>query len=94
MSDRAPSSSSPRPRRQRRTPLELDLTVVVRFGDEPEDKVVLVQERQLKMLGSVFIYRDKIARFLATGLLRAAMLQPRIARKVLPLVNLRKRAQD
>lgn len=60
------------------------MTVVVRFGEEEEDRVVLMENRRLSMVGSIFRYRDRIARFMVTGLLRAAMLQPRVARKVLP----------
>lgn len=76
--------------RRRREPLEVDLTVVVRFGEAEEDRVVLMEERRLAMIGSIFRYRDRIARFLVTGLVRAAMLQPKVARRVLPGIMLRK----
>lgn len=71
-------------RRREKEPLNLKLTVAVRFGEEEEDRVVLVDDREIVMIGSIFRYRDKIARFLVGGLLKAAMLQPRVAAKVLP----------
>lgn len=71
-------------RRRKKDPLNLKLTVAVRFGEEEEDRVVLLDDREVVMVGSIFRYRDKMARFLVTGLLRAALLQPRVAAKILP----------
>ena len=38
------------------------------------------------MVGSIFRYRDKMAKFLVAGLLKAAMLQPKVAAKIFPKV--------
>ena len=71
-------------RRREREPLQLRLSVSVRFGEAPDERVVLLDDRDIQMVGSVFRYRDKMARFMVTGLLRAAMLQPKLAARILP----------
>ncbi len=77
--------------RREKEPLSVSLTVAVRFGEEPEDRVVLLDDREVLMVGSIFRYRDKIARFVVTGLLRVALMQPRLAARILPgLKTLRK----
>lgn len=83
MGDRS-KATSPGRRRRERDPLQLRLSVSVRFGDAPDEKVVLMDDRDIQMVGSVFRYRDKMARFMVTGLLRAAMLQPKLAARILP----------
>ncbi len=73
-----------RSERRSKEPLAVKLTVAVRFGEEEEDRVVLIDDREIQMVGSIFRYRDKIAQFMVTGLLKAAMLQPRLASKLMP----------
>ena len=65
-------------------PLKVSLSVAVRFGEAEDDRVVLMDDRELVMVGSVFRYRDKISKFMVTGLLRAAMLQPKVATALFP----------
>ena len=77
---------SPRRRKlgEEREPLQVNLSVAVRFGEEEDDRVVLMEDREIKMVGSIFRYRDKISKFMVTGLFRAAMLQPKVAAKLFP----------
>ncbi len=75
--------------RQAPEPLQVNLSVAVRFGDEEHDRVVLMDQREIKMVGSIFRYRDKIAKFMVTGLFKAAMLQPKVAAKLFPKLSAR-----
>lgn len=88
-----PQGQSKTARRLRRKPepLKVNLTVTVRFGDEEEDQVVLLDDREVVMIGSIFRYRDKIARYTVTGLFRAAMLQPKVASKLVPTLRARRK---
>lgn len=88
-----PATSKRRSRRQAE-PLKLKLTVAVRFGEEDEDRVVLVDDREVAMFGSIFRYRDLIARYTVTGLFRAAMLQPKVAAKLFPALRTRRKKSD
>ena len=87
MATEQPKKSSNSRRKREREPLKLNLSVAVRFGEEDDDRVVLMDDREVKMVGSIFRYRDKIARFMVTGLFRAAMLQPRVAAKLFPKIS-------
>lgn len=87
-------SSSKRRSRREPDPLKLKLTVAVRFGEEEEDRVVLVDDREVFMFGSIFRYRDLIARYTVTGLFRAAMLQPKVAAKLFPTLRPRRKKTD
>ena len=71
-------------RRKAREPVDVRLTVAVNFGDTPEEQVVVIDDRRLLMVDSVFRYRDRIARFTTLTLVRAAMLQPKVASRLLP----------
>ncbi|MEN8721233.1 MAG: hypothetical protein ABF296_13320 [Oceanococcaceae bacterium] len=71
-------------RRRRRPPLEMELTVVVAFGPEEEDRVTVIRDRKLWMVGSIFQYRDRIARMAMATVMRAALLQPKVAAKIMP----------
>ena len=44
------------------------MSFTVRYGEEPEDELVVMRERPLKLVGNVFRYRDKIMQGLATTL--------------------------
>ncbi len=62
--------------------LDIRMSFTVRYGEEPEDELVVMRERPLKLVGNVFRYRDKIMQGLATTLVRVALIQPKIARRV------------
>ncbi len=90
----APRRRTARTRHKREEdPLDLRLTVAVRFGEEEDDRVVLLDDREIAMVGSIFRYRDRIARFMVTGLFRAAMLQPKVAARLLPGLRMLRRDQ-
>lgn len=92
MSRNSDADNKPKRRFRRKTePLKVNLTVAVRFGEEEEDRVVLLDDREVVMIGSIFRYRDKIARYTVTGLFRAAMLQPKVAAKLVPALRTRRR---
>ncbi|RZO85988.1 MAG: hypothetical protein EVA65_03370 [Oceanococcus sp.] len=86
-----PKLKSRRRKRREVEPLKVNLTVAVRFGEDDEDRVVLLDDREVHMIGSIFRYRDKIARYTVTGLFRAAMLQPKVAAKLVPALRTRRK---
>lgn len=69
----------------------MHLSVRMRFGDEPEDIVTVMENRRVPMVGSVFRYRDRILRAGTYLLVRAGLAQPRVARDLFPLLKLLRR---
>lgn len=70
----------PRTRNQRNPEkLDLRLSFSVRYGDEPDEQVVFMDQREMKMVGSLFQYRDRIMGYLSKALVKVALLQPKIA---------------
>ena len=72
-------------------PLEVDLTVSFRFGDEPDDKVTVIENRRVPMVGSVFDSRDAMMRGFVKLLLKAGFTQPKVLREILPSLKLIRR---
>lgn len=62
--------------------LDIRMSFTVRYGEEPEDELVVMRERPMKLVGSVFRYRDKIMQTLASTLVKVALIQPKVARRV------------
>lgn len=84
---------APISRRRTRKPLELRLTVVVAFGPEDDDRVTVIDDRKVWMVGSIFQYRDRVARLAMATLIRAALMQPKMASKIMPgLASIAQRA--
>ncbi|MGB1556339.1 MAG: hypothetical protein ACPHCJ_01010 [Oceanococcaceae bacterium] len=80
-----PSSDlQPRSRRRRQKAMEVRLTVVVAFGSAEEDRVTVIDDRRIWMVGSIFQYRDRIAKLAMATLIRAALMQPKVAARILP----------
>ena len=77
-------SQSQQRRRKRREPLAVDLTLVVRAGPEPEDRYVVMENRRIPMVGSVFRYRERIQRFMLTTMVRVATTSPSALREIAP----------
>jgi hypothetical protein len=77
-------STTRRRKRSRPEPLEVRVSLSFRFGDEPEDRVLMLDDRRVPMVGSVFEYRDRIARSFALLLLRAGASQPKVLAEILP----------
>lgn len=73
--------------RRAKTPLDVRLTVRVRFGDGGDETVTMMDDRSIPMVDSVFAYRDRILKGMTRLLYTAATLQPRLARELKPLVG-------
>lgn len=74
--------------RARKEPLEIDLTVAFRFGDQPDDKVTMIDNRRVPLVGSVFDSRDLLLRNFVKLLLKAGLAQPRVLKELMPALNL------
>lgn len=84
-------------RRERQEPLDVQVSLTFRFGEEEGDKVTMLDERSIPMVGSVFQYRDRIARSFALLMLRAGISQPKVIAEILPAARWlrgRRRADD
>ena len=79
-------------RRRRRgeeeEPLEIELTVAFRFGDEPGDRITVIDGRRIPMVDSVFDSRDTIVRSFVRLLAKAAVTQPQVLREIVPALKL------
>jgi hypothetical protein len=65
-------------RRREKKPLDIRLTMRVRFGEQPEEQVTVVNNRRLRLVGSAFKYRDRAVNFLVYEVLRAGARQPKV----------------
>lgn len=74
--------------RRRKEPLDIKLTVAFRFGDEPEDRVTVMNDRAIPLVGTVFESRDRILRGFSRLLFKAAAMQPKVASELLPIFKL------
>lgn len=84
-------------RRESQEPVEVRLSLGFRFGEEEGDKVSMLENRSIPMVGSVFQYRDRIIRNFAMLMLRAGVSQPKVVAEILPTarwLRARKRAED
>lgn len=75
----------------REEPLDVDLTLVFRFGEEPGDAVTVIDNRRVPMVGSLFDSRDAILRGLVKNMLKAGMTQPKVLGEVVPALKLLRR---
>lgn len=87
MLSRRGKSPKGRARRQK-DPLELDLTVSFRFGEEPGDKVTVIDDRRVPMVGNVFDRRDALLRGFVALLLKTGLSQPRVLAQLAPAIKL------
>ncbi len=84
-----PAANKPKPKpklgqRRKREPLEVNLTLVVKAGPEPEDRFTIMHNRKIPMVGSVFEGRNRIQRFFVSTLLRVASSSPSVYREIAP----------
>jgi hypothetical protein len=89
----AKSAPKRKPRSKAREPLDVRLSFVVRTGDDPEDTLTVLDEKEVIMVDSVFKYRDKAQRFLALTLVRVAATNKKVMQEIVPalrLINRRK----
>lgn len=79
--------------RQEDEPLDVDLTVTFRFGDEPGDKVTMIDNRRVPLVGNIFDSRDAVVRGFVKLLLKAGLTQPRVLGELVPAFKLIRRKQ-
>lgn len=65
-------------------PVEIQLTMAVNFSDDPDEAITVVDNRELRMVGSALKYRDKAIRFTLFNIVKAGMMQPSVAREIAP----------
>lgn len=80
-----------RRRRGSKEPLDVQLTVRFKFGDEPQDQITVIDDRRVPMVGSVIDNRDRIMRGFLRLLMKTALKQPRVMRELFPTLPLKKR---
>lgn len=71
-------------RGRRREPLKVELNVVVRTGEDPEDLVTIIDHREVPMIGSIFTQRDRIMRFSIGMIWRVVAKSPAAYREIVP----------
>lgn len=87
------TAPAPEGRRARRTrePLDVRLSVAFRFGDEPQDRVTVMDQVRVPMVDSVFANRDRIVRGLVSMLVATGLRQPKVVREIAPVLKLLRR---
>jgi hypothetical protein len=89
LSGRRRKSKAPRDKDEE--PLAVDLTLVFRFGEEPDDTVTMIDNRRVPMVGSIFESRDAVMRGFVRQMLKAGLTQPKVLGEVLPALKLLRR---
>ncbi len=77
-----------------REPLDVELTLSFRFGDEADDKITMIDNRRIPMVGSVFEKRDLLIRNFVKLMVKAGVSQPKVVRELLPAARLLRRKQS
>lgn len=91
-SKQSSDDEKPAKRRDRKPePLDVRLSFVVRTGDDPDDSLTILDEQDVKMVGSVFSYRDRAARFLALSLVKVAATNKKVMQEIVPALRLLRR---
>ena len=75
-------------RRRAEQPIEVNLSLRFKFGEEPDDAVTVMDNRRVPMVGSLFDSRDRILRGFTMMLVRTGMSQPKVARELFPVLRL------
>lgn len=75
-------------KKRHREPLDIKLSVAFRFGDAPEDRVTVMNDRSVPLVGTVFESRDRILRGFSRLLFKAAAMQPKVASELVPILKL------
>lgn len=78
-----PDGQTSRKRARKSEPLDIELTVRFNFGDRPHERVTVIDQRRVPMVGGLIANRDRILRGFLRLLLRAASQQPNVARELL-----------
>ena len=74
-------------RSRKSEPLDVHLTVRFKFGQAPDDTLTMIDGRRVPMAGSLLDNRDRIIRSFTRLLIKAATLQPKLARELWPLLG-------
>ncbi|MDD3762657.1 MAG: hypothetical protein PHP86_05155 [Nevskiales bacterium] len=75
-------------------PLEVELTVSFKFGEEPGDTLTPIKGRKVPMVNSVFASRDVIVRSFVNLMIKTGLSSPKVAGQLAPVARLlRKRSQ-
>ena len=82
-----PEAKTKKRRRGRNEPLDVQLTVAFRFGDAPQDRVTVIDDRRIPMVGGLLSNRDRIIRGFMSLIMKTALTQPRVARQLFPLMR-------
>ncbi len=77
-----------KPKRGNKEAMEVGLTLTFRFGDDPDDKVTMMDNKSLPMVGSVFEKRDLLIRNFIKLMLKAGASQPKVLRELVPAARL------
>ncbi|HEX4873080.1 MAG TPA: hypothetical protein VFV27_12275 [Nevskiaceae bacterium] len=77
-----------KPRRRPAEPLDVHLSLSFRFGEEPDDRIQVMNNRRVPLVGSVFERRDAILRAFTRLLVQASVRSPKVARELLPGLRL------
>ncbi|QHS08779.1 hypothetical protein [Sinimarinibacterium sp. NLF-5-8] len=86
------SKSSNRKRKPRDVePVEVELTVQFRFGDEPDDVVTPLSAAKVPMVNSVFQNRDRIVAGLVALTVQAGLASPKVVGQLWPILKFIKR---
>jgi hypothetical protein len=96
MIDKAKPASEDGARAQRlrkNEPLEVDLTVSFRFGDEPGDLMTPIRDQRVPMVDSVFKSRNRILRAFLRLLVKTGLSSPKVVGQVLPLASRSRRTR-
>jgi hypothetical protein len=75
-----------RPKREKK-PVDIRLTMRVKFGKTTDDVITVVDNRRLKLIGSAFQYRDRAISFVVYQILRAGSRRPRVYGRFAPAAS-------
>ena len=70
-----PSATAKKPPRKRDEPRITDvrLTVNLKYGNAPDERVLLIDDQTIPLVGSVFQYREVIFKFLVSNIGKTAV---------------------
>lgn len=78
-------------RRKPADPLEINLTLSFNYGNAPEDRVTVVDGKNIPLVGSVFASRDRIVRAFTKLLVKSGLSQPKVVDELLPVLRILKK---
>lgn len=74
--------------RRKREPLDVQLSVDVIFGDEPGERVTMIDQRHVPMINDIFEIKDSLMRQFVLLMLRAGATQPKVVAEIIPAIKL------